>query len=94
VLPFLKRKNDSVAGLIIKNRTPDVSSEPEDTDDSRSPEECAQSLIDAVHTNSTAGVVDAMRGLMESLENEEPEEESSVEPHSYEAQNIKVGEND
>jgi hypothetical protein len=82
MLPFLKPKQASVAGLIIKNRTPDKPKESEELD--KPAEDCAQALITAIHAQDKAGVIGAMKELMESLKSEPKED---AEPHSYEAQN-------
>jgi hypothetical protein len=91
ILPFLAKKNQQAAGIIIKTRQPD---EPEASSDSSSEaiEACAQDLINAVHAHNIKGVADAMKSafdILESMPHEENEESAS--PHSYEAQNMKAG---
>jgi hypothetical protein len=89
VLPFLKRNQSSVAGLIIKNRTPDEkpADESEKTEENQEHDEairaCAQDLIRSVHAHDVKGVADAMRSAFEILETL-PHEEVD---HSYDAQN-------
>lgn len=77
MLPFLKPKQTSVAGLIIKNRTPDESSEKPEAD--KSAEQCARDLIMALQNQDKAGIVKAIKDIMF--------EKSSTEPHSYASQN-------
>jgi hypothetical protein len=90
LLPFLKRKEqNTVAGLIIKNRTPDKANESDEIQEPTA-EDCAKKLIDAVHARDEKAVVEAIRELMDKAK-AEPEKDS-VEPHSYEDQNIKAAE--
>lgn len=93
LIPFLKNRNASVAGLIIKNRapnTPDPEENQEDT--STGIEYCAQDLIEAVHNKDVLAVSQALKDAFQILESQPHEEDQSIEPHSYEAQNIKAGE--
>lgn len=90
MLPLLKRKQSSVAGLIIKNRTPDKSEEPEAA---KSIEDCASALITAVHAQDKAAVASALKEAFQILDSEPHEEGDHVEPHSYENQNIKAAQN-
>ncbi len=94
LLPFLKNKDASVAGLIIKNRTPDEKPEQDQDDSSAAIESCAQELIRAVHAKDTKAVSEALKDAFEILESMPHEEGEHVEPHSYDAQNIKAGEQD
>lgn len=82
MLPFLKKKDSSVAGLIIKNRTPDKPNESEDLE--YSAEDCAKDLIAAVHSNDPAAVVKAIKDIMSNPD------ESKPSPHTYDAQNQKA----
>lgn len=77
MLPFLKPKQSSVAGLIIKNRAPDKSNENEELEPSA--EKCAQALLTAIQNQDKAGIVEAIKGIMT--------EKSEASPHSYDAQN-------
>ena len=86
MLPFLKRKQDSVANLIIKQREPDKDKDSKDLED-YSLEDCAQRLIEAVHSSDKFKVVDALREIVRELKSEPHEQVNSMEPHSYEAQN-------
>lgn len=96
MLPFLKKKEASgSSGLLIKTRTPDEKPEvEEDQDDSSAAiESCAAELIRAVHARDTKAVASAMQDAFEILESIPHEEnQESVEPHSYDAQNMKAGE--
>lgn len=88
MLPIFKKLKEKSGqdGVIVKERAPD---QPNESDD-YSPEECAKDLIQSVHSNDAAGVVRAMRDLIENLDNDS--EESKPSPHSYEAQNEQAGE--
>lgn len=91
LLPFIKKKNEgSVAGLIIKSRTPDEKPEESQEDKSTAIEACAQALINAIHSNNVKGTADALCDAFEILENLPHEEAEHVDPHSYNAQNIKA----
>lgn len=92
MLPFLKRKDQGSAGLIIKNRTPDEKPEQEDDKDAAI-HACAQDLIDSIHNRDVKGAAEAIRSafdILESLPHEEGPHEGP-EPHSYESQNQKAG---
>ena len=69
MLPFLGKKSKSVAGVIIQQRKPDEKPEEnqEDTHE-MALEECAQALIDAVHSKNVKGVAQAMKDAFEILE--------------------------
>ncbi len=87
MLPFLKNKQQSVAGLIIKNRAPDKSNDSEGLDESPSSlESAAQSLIDAIHSKDVSKVVSALKEALSKID-EPAKDESAPSPHSYEAQN-------
>lgn len=88
MLPFLKPKSASVAGLIIKNRSPDEKPEENQEDSSEMAiQECAQQLIDAVHSKNVQQVAEALKDAFELLDsmphkegphienNENPEDE-------------------
>ncbi len=67
----MKPKSASVAGVIIKNRTPDEKPE-ENQDDTNDMaiRECAQQLIDAVHSKNVQAVSDALRDAFDILDQE------------------------
>lgn len=89
MLPFLKNKDQSIAGLIIKQRSPDKpAQEPVEPMDDTGIEECAKALIKAVHNNDVKGVAQAMKDAFIILEAQE--DESEDEDNSYAAQNIKA----
>lgn len=91
MLPFLTKKQDGPAssGLIIKTRTPDEA--PAEDDSAAAIESCASELIRAVHAKDMKAVASALKDAFEILESGPEEEEKSVEPHSYDAQNILAG---
>jgi hypothetical protein len=90
LLPFLKPKDKSVAGLIIKQRTPDEKPESEQDDSSASIDACAEELIRAVHARDTKAVANAMKDAFTILESEPHKEGEHVEKHTYAAQNEKA----
>lgn len=91
MLPFLKRKDSSIAGTIIKTRTPDEPSESEQPDDpSASHEACARDLLKAIEAKDVKGIADALYDAFTVMESEPHEEGPHVEPHSYDAQNAKA----
>jgi len=79
MLPFLKNKDRSIAGLIIKTRAPDENpdaQESEENDGSAAIESCAQELIDAVHNRDIKAVASALKSafdILESMPHEEAE---------------------
>ncbi len=96
MLPFFKKNNQAMSsGIIMKTRPADEKPEieGEDEDSSAAIESCAQELIRAVHARDVKAVAAAIEDAFEILEDMPHEEESSesVEPHSYDAQNIKAG---
>ena len=87
MLPFLKNKQDSVAGTIIKNRTPDKDSDSNDLEDKEhSLEDCAKRIISAVHSNDAKALADALQEAIDKPK----ESKDKPSPHTYEAQNIKA----
>jgi hypothetical protein len=96
MLPFLKKKEAPVAGIVIKTRTPDEkpAEEMSEVDDQMmAVESCAQELIRAVHARDAKAVAMALIDafdILESLPHDEAKEDQ-VEPHSYDAQNIIAG---
>lgn len=89
----MKKNNQSVAGLIIKQRTPDEvpESEADQDDPSASIHSCAQAIMDAIHSKDIKGLAEALKDAFEILDSEPHVEGEHIEPHSYEAQNIKAG---
>lgn len=72
ILPFLKHKQQSVAGLIIKRRAPD---QPEDSQDQPSAHamECAKSILAAIEAKDEKGLAKALE-MFQSGKSEEKEE--------------------
>lgn len=89
----MKKKTDvgGIAGTIIKNRqpdeTPEEKQEPED-----SLEECAHKIMDAISRNDASALATALKEAIKRVDKEPHEEGKHVEPHSYDAQNQKAGE--
>jgi len=86
MLPFLKPKDRSVAGLIIKTRTPDEKPEDQQDDPSAAIHECSQALIKAVHAQDVKAVSAALKDAFDILDSMPHDEAEHVEPHSYLAQ--------
>lgn len=76
MLPFLKKNQKSVAGLIVHNRTPDEKQPDENTSESGDEriEACAQDLITAIHAHNVKDAAAAMRAAFEIMESEPHEE--------------------
>lgn len=93
MLPFLAKKQESAnSGISIKTRTPDEKPESEDQDDPTAAKEaCGQAIITAIQSGSAKAVADAMQDMFEICDSEPHVEGDHVEPHSYQAQNIKAG---
>ena len=97
MLPFLaKKKNDAgIAGTIIQNRKPDEHNEPQDDGDSDeqdySKEDCAKDILHAIKTNDHALLASALEELIQNIDKEPHEEGPHIEPHSYDSQNQKAG---
>ncbi len=84
MLPFIKDHKKSVAGLIIKNRTPDESPEQVEQEESAdSIDSCSKALISAVQAGDIKAVSAALKDAFTILDSQ-PHEEG---PHTYEAQN-------
>lgn len=90
-LPFLKKKDAGIAGIIMKTREPDTfqdqnikAAEQDEDKDSQSIaiESCAEELIKAVHSRDVKAVAQAMRDafdILESMPHNEIEHEGEVE---------------
>lgn len=89
MLPFLKKKQDSApSGLIIKTRTPDESTQPEEENDpSAAHEACGHAILQAIKSNDAMGIASAIQDLL--ALGDEP---NASEAHSYDAQNQEAGE--
>lgn len=87
MLPFLKRKDGGIAGLIIKQRNPDKPNESEDLDKEYSLEDCAEDIINAVHAKDKSALASALREAFQKADSEPHVEGEHIEPHSYQAQN-------
>lgn len=88
MLPFIKRKEASVAGLIIKNRAPDEKPAEDQSDDPAAAiESCAEELIRAVHARDVKAVSAAIKDAFDILESM-PHDEN--ENNSFASQNEKA----
>lgn len=91
MLPFLKKKQDSVAGLIIKQRAPDKHNDSNELEEKEySLEDCAQDIMEAIQSNNKSKLAEALREAIKKVDEEPHEEGEHVSPHTYEAQNIKA----
>lgn len=91
-LPFLKKKDQGNAGLIIKTRAPDEDNAAEDQDDPTMGHlACAHDLMTAIKAGNAQGVADALYDAFTLMDSEPHEEGQHIDPHSYHAQNIKAG---
>jgi hypothetical protein len=93
-LPFLKKKDASIAGIIMKTREPDTfadqnikAAEGEEKDENKDSqamaiEACAEDLIKAVHSRDVKAAAQAMRDafdILESMPHEEIEHDEQGE---------------
>lgn len=91
MLPFLKHKQ--VAGVIVKHRAPDIKDEPkEEANDNEYLEECARELLRAIEERNHKAMAEALVAIFQIADSMPHEEGEHIEPHSYDAQNIKAGE--
>lgn len=88
MLPFLKKKDSANVGLMVKHRAPDEKPEEDQDDSNAGAKACMAQLISAIHSHNTEGAIEALKDLMEVMDS------GDAEPHSYESQNIKAGEQD
>lgn len=92
MLPFLKKKETAISGLIVKTRDPDESSEQESEHDSSAAiNSCAAELIRAIHSKDTKMAAMALKDIFDILGSMHEEEENMIEPNSFEDQNRKAG---
>ena len=93
MLPFLKPKLQT--GVMVNQRAPDADEpeQAEEPNDNEGLEACARELLHAIETRDHKAMARALVDLFQ-IADSMPHEEGShdVEPHSYEAQNIKAGE--
>lgn len=90
MLPFLKRKEVHAGpGLIVEHTAQNEPSEIEDP--SAAHEACARHLLLAIESKDVKAIADALYDAFTVMGSEE---KSSPAPHSYDAQNIKAGENE
>lgn len=87
MLPFLKKKDSQIAGVVVKHREPDQ--KPEDQDSpSAGIEECAKALLQAIEAKNIQGIAAAMQDAFSILESQ-PHEEAAAD-HSFDSQNEKA----
>lgn len=85
MLPFLKSKDKSVAGLIIQKRNPDQEVEVNESEDyhAEAIEACAEALIEAVHNKDVKATAQAIKDAFDILDAmphvEGPHEEGEIE---------------
>lgn len=91
MLPFLLKKKQET-GVVMKTRSPDEKPEENQEDDSGM-EACAKELMSAVKADDHKAVARIIKDMFQIADSEPHEEGPHVEPHSYQAQNIKAGEN-
>ncbi len=93
MFPFMRDKNRSAAGVIMKARNPDEKPTPSEVEDDPKAaiKACAKDLISAIHSQSVDRVAEALQSAFEILDSQPHEEGPHIEPHSYDAQNRKAG---
>lgn len=88
MLPFMKSKEKSIAGLIIKHRQPDEG--PAEPEKDNSVEPCMRDFLAAVERKDPKGMSDALIDAHDIMHQRMDEAEKSSNPHTYEAQNEKA----
>lgn len=92
MLPFLKKRDEGGAtNLIVKTREPDQKPEQDQDDSTDAIEYCVRDLINAIHMKDSKAAAQALKDCFDVLDSQPHEEGSHIEPHSYDAQNIKAG---
>lgn len=89
-LPFLKNKQQSVAGLIMKHRAPDGIKDdmPEEPSDNQGLHSAASDLMNAVHAKDIPAIAAAMKAAFEIMQSEPSQEDDN----SFDSQNEKAAE--
>ena len=91
MLPFLKNKKAQSTGVVVQDLSPSQPIESKDENiTALAMEACAQNLLDAVAAKDTKAIADALSNAFCIMEAAPQDDESTVEPHSYEAQNQKA----
>lgn len=84
LLPFLKRKDATNAGIVMKTREPDEKPQENQDDSSAGIESCAQELLQAINEGNPKAMAQALKDAFDILESMPYDE--SPEPHSYDSQ--------
>lgn len=80
-------KPKASAGVIVKNREPDESAQPsESNDEKQAIEACIQDFMQALQANDTARMAEIVKNTHDLL-HEYMDGNNNPEPHSYDAQN-------
>lgn len=87
MLPFLKKKHQ--AGVIVETKERPTD-QPKKHQEDQGLMACAYDLIAAVEAKDTQRVAAALKAAFQICETEPHEEGPHIEPHSYDAQNIKA----
>jgi hypothetical protein len=79
---------------MVKQRAPDAEEpeQAEESNDNEGLEACARELLHAIEARDHKAMARALVDLFQIADSQPHEEGEHVEPHSYEAQNIKAGE--
>lgn len=92
MLPFLKKNSGGIAGIIQQRRQPDEKPQiEENSEHSKEHLDCAKRLILAMKSDDAQGVADALYDAFSLMDSEPHEEGEHINPHSYDAQNEKAG---
>ncbi len=87
LLPILKMKPASQTGVIIETRKAD---KPDESQDDGGMHACAQDIMSAVKSGDVKALASALQAMIDIAE-PSADSDDSVEPHSYDAQNIAAG---
>ncbi len=88
---FKRLKESGIAGTLVKNRTPDEKPESDENDPSAAHEACGRAMLNAIKADDAKAMAQALIDLFQIADSEEHVEGSHIEPHSYQAQNQKAG---
>ncbi len=88
MLPFLKKRQPSAVGVIVKHRAPDEKPEENQDDSQAAHNACAREIISAIEAKDESRLAEALKDIFNILDSE-PHEEG---PHTYDHQNEKAAE--
>ena len=94
LLPFLKKQDGASPGITMKTRTPDEKPDTDEDDPKAGTKAAFRALMSAIRSGNEDAGVEALHDIFAIFDSQPHEEGEHVEPHSYDAQNQKAGEQD